>query len=471
MFQTRRTLSMVAAAAALALAPAPSDAQEFYADIQPIIQRSCMGCHTANGPGWNMEDAGAVYERRQLVAGMTLSRLMPPWLAEPGHQEYVGDMSLDEQDLETIRRWRDAGFPRGRRANDVAHTDHRWAHGHHAHAFQPNVSLEVLPGRSYLPNQEQSDDYRCFVVDWTETEPGYITGFRARPGNLAVAHHVVVHAVSPAMAARFHELDAAEEGDGYQCFGGGLPDRLGRRADREAYEAQYPGGLRELNLGHFWLAHWAPGMDGHVFPEGTGIRMEPGSALVVQLHYYSKDAPGQSDAGSRVEFMTQRTVERPAMHFAQTRNEWLGGEFNNSMVVRPGTKATYEVSDELTQLIPFISRITNVPREEITGLEIHAVNLHMHEHGHSGVITLTDGNGRKETLLSVPRWDLRWQRDFTLANPKIFDMQSLRGVRLNTECTFHNRTDQMVYGGYGSFDEMCFNFAYIAVQRAGQQDR
>jgi hypothetical protein len=468
MFQTRRALPVLAAAAALALVPAAAAAQDFHADIQPLIQRHCMSCHGASGPGWSMEDADATYERRQLIAAMTLTRLMPPWLAEPGHQEYVGDMSLGEAELETIRRWRDAGFPRGRPAGDVARTDHRYAHAsaaHHAHAFEPDLSLEVLPGRAYLPVQDRADDYRCFLVDWPSQEPGFVTGFRARPGNLQVAHHVVVHAVEPALVERFRELEAAEAGDGYQCFGGALPDRLGRRADREAYEARYPGGIRELNRGTFWLAHWAPGMDGHVFPEGTGIRMEPGSALVVQLHYYSKDAPGQSDAGSRVDFMTQRTVERPAIHFAQTRGEWLVSEQNRTMVVPPGEKATYEVSDPLADLLPLLARLTDVPQDRIRGLEIHSVNLHMHEHGHSGTISLTHGTGRKETLLSIPRWDLRWQRDFTLASPKVFDVENLRGVALTAQCTFHNRTDQMVYGGYGSFDEMCFNFAYIAVRR------
>jgi hypothetical protein len=88
----------------------------------------------------------------------------------------------------------------------------------------------------------------------------------------------------------------------------------------------------------------------------------------------------------------------------------------------------------------------------------------MHAYGHSGAISLTDGNGRKETLLSIPRWDIRWQRDFTLAEPKIFSRRDLRGVRLTAECTFRNPTEATVYGGYGSFDEMCFNFTYIAVQ-------
>jgi hypothetical protein len=279
-----------------------------------------------------------------------------------------------------------------------------------------------------------------------------------------VAHHVVVHAVAPELAARFRELDADEEGPGYQCFGGALPDRLGRRADRQAYEAKYPDGVRELDRGTFWLAHWAPGMDGHTFADGTGIRLEPGSALVVQMHYYAKDAPGERDAGGRLDFKTAATVERPAFHFSQTNSAWLAGERTGSMVVAPGDSATYEVSDPLEDLLPYIARVTGVAQERIGGLELHSVNLHMHAHGHSGEISLRDAMGRRETLLSVPRWDLRWQRDFTFVEPKVFTRRGLRGVTLTTSCTYQNKTEQMVYGGYGSFDEMCFNFSYIAVR-------
>jgi hypothetical protein len=385
---------------------------------------------------------------------------MPPWLAETGHQEYVGDRSLGEQALETIRQWRDDGFPLGQAVPDRA-AHHMGAH--HA-GFQPQISLETLPGGTYLPHQGRPDDYRCFVVDWTEKEPRFVTGFRALPGNLQVAHHVVVHAVTPELAGRFRELADEEEGPGYQCFGGALPDRLGQRAVREAYEARYPDGVRELSRGSFWLAHWAPGMDGHPFPEGTGILLEPGAALVVQMHYYGGAAPGQRDAGSRIEFQVAESVERPAFHFAQSRPEWLGGERNRTMVIPAGEMATYEVSDRLEELLPYIARVTQVPQEQITGLEVHSVNLHMHAFGHSGVIALTDGNGRRETLLSVPRWDLRWQQDFTFAEPKIFARRELRGVTLTAQCTFRNTTESTVFGGYGSFDEMCFNFAYIAVR-------
>ena len=111
-----------------------------------------------------------------------------------------------------------------------------------------------------------------------------------------------------------------------------------------------------------------------------------------------------------------------------------------------------------------MSYVTGVDEAEIQGLEIHSANLHMHAIGHSGEISLTDRNGKKEVLLSVPRWNLHWQRDFTFVEPKVFEKDDFDRTRITVECTFENPKDHAVYGGYGSDEEMCFNFSYIAVQ-------
>jgi hypothetical protein len=458
-----RALSAALAAAALLVLPAPGAAQEYYRDIRPVLVENCVQCHTEGGPAFSMEDPEEAFRRRAVIAAAILDRRMPPWLAEGGHQEYLGDPSLAEYVVSLVGEWRAGGFPKGDpRPDPVVTASHR-GHGMHG-AFTPDLSLEVLPGGSYLPDPSMSDDYRCFVVDWTPEERSFITGFRAVPGNTNVAHHVVIYAVAPEMAERFRELQEAEEGPGYQCFGGALPDRLGRRAERQAYEARYPDGLRELNRNHFWLAHWAPGMDGHVFPSGTGIPVEPGSAVVVQLHYYGAEAPGERDAGSRLEFMTAPGVERPAFHMSQTRGDWLAGEQNGSLVIPAGEMATYGLSEDLGDYLGYIAWVTGVEEERIQGLEIHSANLHMHAFGHSGVITFQDADGRREILLSVPRWDLGWQRDFTLLEPKIIPRDRLEGTTLSVQCTWLNPTDGPIYGGLGSYDEMCFNFSYVAVQ-------
>lgn len=450
----------------VATLPGSVAAQDYYTDVRPLLVRECAGCHSESGVAWSMEDPEATYGRASRIARAITERRMPPWLAEAGHQEYRGDRSLDAEAVEMVRRWADAGYPMGESRPDPARP-HPAVAGGMAHVFEPATSLDVLPDGPYLPRQDRPDDYRCFLVEWTGSDVSYMTGFRASPGNRNVAHHVVVHAVVPELADRFRELEAEEEGPGYQCFGGALPDRLGSREARRAYEARYPDGVRELSRGNFWLAHWAPGMDGHVFPEGTGVRLDPGTLLVVQMHYYSSDAPGESDADTHVDFMVEPRVERPAFHLSQTRGDWLGASRNETMVVPPGTQRSFEVVDNLGSLLGYISRITQVDQSRISGLELHSANLHMHSFGHSGRVSLRHATGRKETLLAIPRWDLAWQRDFTFTQPKVLGLEELEDTYLMVECTFENPTGEAVYGGYGSMEEMCFNFSYIAVRTGG----
>ncbi len=443
-----------AAAMTLAAVAAPAAAQDYYADVRPVLVERCMGCHTDDGIGWSMEDAEATYEERRMIARAVTAEMMPPWLAEAGHQEYLGDLSLDADVIGLVADWRDAGFPRGEPRPDPARRAATFT------AFEADVSSEILPGASYLPAQDMDDDYRCFVVDWNISEPTYVTGFRTLPGNAAVAHHTVVHVVEPDMVERFREIDDMTEGPGYECFGGALPSGF----DWDAYEARYEDGRRELANSEWWLTHWAPGMYGYRFPEETGILVRPGSGLVVQMHYYTKEAPNEADAGTRVEFETARSVTKPAFMLVQTRNDWLASERNGSMVIPAGEMATYSLTDDLDDYVGYAAYLADVDRERVQGFEIHSANLHMHAFGHSGDISLEHPSGRIETLLSVPKWNLHWQRDFAFAEPKVFDREALEDARLRVRCTYRNDTDRVVYGGYGSFDEMCFNMSYVAVQ-------
>ena len=434
--------------------PSALTAQDYYSDVRPVLVERCMGCHVEEGIGWSMEDAEETYAERRRIAGAVTMRKMPPWIAERGHQEYLDDLSLSDDVVGMVAAWRDAGYPKGAAVPDAPRS------GESPFAFEADLSLEVLPDGAYLPAQDMEDDYRCFLVDWDVDEPVYVTGFRAVPGNLDVAHHTVVRAVAPGMVDRFREIDAMVDGPGWECFGGSLPTSF----DWDAYESRYPDGRRELDENEWWLTHWAPGMNGHRFAEGTGILVEPGSALVVQMHYYTKEAPGERDFDTRVDFELESTVERPAFHLVQTDNDWLYGEDNGSMVIPPGEMATYVVDVDLDAWLSQAAYMADMEVSRIRGFEVHSANLHMHAYGHSGEITLTDENGRTEVLLSVPDWNLHWQRDFAFATPKIFSLEALGDTSIRVRCTYHNDTDEVVYGGYGSYEEMCFNFSYVALQ-------
>lgn len=439
----------------------PLAAQDYHGDVRPLIEKHCQGCHAASSLTFSFEDHDFAHSMGPAIVSATTERRMPPWLAEPGHQQYVDDPSLDQADLDMLKAWAAAGYPKGE-ATAYAGNGDRPAE---TSAFKAQIDLEVLPGDAYLPNPTRSDDYRCFVLDWPLQEPAYITGFRALPGNLRVAHHLVVFAIEPQMAARFKALQDDEEGAGYQCFGGAVPDRLGKADARAAYNEKYPDGVRELHRGNFWLAHWAPGMDGYAFPAGTGIPMRPGMAVVVQMHYYSAFAPGESDQGSRMQFTVAEHVDKPALHVPVTRFQWTDAAENGSMVIPAGQRTLYEVGYDFEMLSRYVARHTGLDEAEVAALQVHSANLHMHRHGAAGTISLTDHHGHKQILLRVPRWDLNWQRDFTFVEPKLTPRESFKQTRIAVECEFENATDEPVLGGYGSDEEMCFNFSYVAVIR------
>lgn len=455
----KSTSALVAVVLAFAFAQ-PASAQTYYEDVRPVLDQNCMTCHTEAGVAFSMEDAERTYRRRRAIGTTVADRLMPPWLAEPGHQQYVGDRSLSAADIKTITDWALADYPKGDPASyEVTEQAAAATEG----SFQPDVTLELIPGQSYLPAQDRDDDYRCFVTRWPETGPTYITGFRGAPGNLNVAHHIVLYAAGPEYADRFAELEDVEDGAGYTCFNGALPDELFDPERRAAYEEQYPNGLREISRANRWLAHWAPGMDGYAFPEGTGLPIESGSVVIVQLHYYSAHAPGESDSGTRMEFVTRPDVDRAAYNFPFTDNDWFQGREEGTMVVPPGENATYSLTASLDNLLPEIAHALDVDADSIQDLTIHSANLHMHKFGASGTISLTRSDGAEEMLLSVPVWDLGWQRDFEFVDPKHFTREDFANTRLTVTCTYHNPTENPVYGGLGSEDEMCFNLPYLSV--------
>ena len=429
---------------------------EFHADVMPLIDANCITCHASDGVSFSFEDPDKTYNFRAAIALAVRDDRMPPWLAEPGHQSYVDDYSLTADEKSLIAEWAAAGYPRAESASAVTAVAE-------SRIFDADWSVEVLQDGPYLPNQDSKDDYRCFIIDWPYDSDKYVTGFQAEPGNTRIAHHLVAHMIGPESVDLLKTLSEEEEGQGHQCFGGALPDRIDDDEVERQVEERFPGGWEKLVNDSYWLSHWAPGMYGIDFPKDTGILMRPGSAVVVQMHYFSAFAPGESDNNTIMHFKVADSVEKPSVNHPLTRNRWLYSKNNESMLIPPRESGTYETSVRFDNLAGYMAAALEIDREEISGIELQSANIHMHAFGASGVVSLLDKNGNKETLLSIPRWDLAWQRDFTFTEGKTIPRADFDSTRLIVECTFSNYTDEMVYGGYGSDDEMCFNFSYMSV--------
>src|SRR5437879_380457 len=116
-------ISVIAFAACVALsalvvgADSPRPAQVTFAkDVAPIFQAKCQECHQPNSIApmslISYQDARPwARSIRERVA----TRQMPPWHIDRsvGVQKFKNDLSLTDDQVETIVRWVDGGSPEG----------------------------------------------------------------------------------------------------------------------------------------------------------------------------------------------------------------------------------------------------------------------------------------------------------------------------------------------------------------------
>jgi hypothetical protein len=90
-------------------AAAQTRAVTFHEDVEPVLQKRCQTCHR---PGEAAPFSMLTYQdARPWASSMkkaVVSRMMPPWHAEPGIGHFGNDRRLPQADID-IARWADAG--------------------------------------------------------------------------------------------------------------------------------------------------------------------------------------------------------------------------------------------------------------------------------------------------------------------------------------------------------------------------
>ena len=88
----------------------------FSKDVAPIFQAKCQACHQPNSIApmsliTYQESRPWARSIRERVS----TRQMPPWHIDKsvGVQKFKNDMSLSDEQIDTIVRWVDAGAPQG----------------------------------------------------------------------------------------------------------------------------------------------------------------------------------------------------------------------------------------------------------------------------------------------------------------------------------------------------------------------
>ena len=185
----------------LAAPAAAAETPTFSKDVAPILQAKCQSCHQPNSiaPMSLMTFQEARPWARSIRERVS-ARQMPPWHIDKsvGIQSFKNDMSLSDEQIDTIVRWVEGGAPQGD-PKDLPPakppvTTNEWQgviNGFGA----PDV---VIKSSEYtMPAKHQDVWYRP-TSDIPITEPRWIRMVEIRPSNLKARktlHHSVAYQV------------------------------------------------------------------------------------------------------------------------------------------------------------------------------------------------------------------------------------------------------------------------------------
>jgi len=377
-----------------------------YAEhVAPLLMNNCTQCHVKGGiapfPLTNYDEtkpyAGLIKDR-------VVAREMPPFNPDNcGECNTFKDVHwLTSEEIATIAAWSDAQAPSGDLTK--APTPPAPSPG----LVEANATIDM--GVSYTPDASKSDDYRCFVVDPGLTTDTFITAYDIVPGDSRVVHHVIAFALDTANADTNAEaLDAADPGPGYTCFGG--PNVAASR----------------------FVAGWAPGGGATRFPKGTGLKLNAGRKMVLQIHYNL--AGGAFPDQTKMKAVLADTVAKEAL---------ISRIATNDINLPPGQPLVTATGEN------------TVPAMAGT-VTIWGVAPHMHQTGKTMHVE-SDHNGTKQCLLNVNNWDFHWQSFSMYDTPPTVSGGDI--MRITCGYDTSGRTT-VTTNGEGTENEMCIAFFYV----------
>jgi hypothetical protein len=405
----------------------------YWRDVKPIVDARCTRCHYDGGIApFALTAYDDVKNNAPLLKVKVMDKTMPPWLATQPCTDYQADRSLTDDQIKTLADWVDLGAPEGDPSvvgmplPDV---------GGGLSRVDQNLSLSM----PYTP-QLSPDEYRCFIVDWPATTTKYITGFRANPGNAKIVHHVIAYLAQPSDVASVQALDDADPAPGYTCFGG-------------------PGGSVQT-----WISGWAPGSMGSDFPPGTGLKIDPGSKVVIQVHYntlVTAPAPDQTSVDLKID----DTVTKQAYVLPWTNPQWISQQTMNIPAGMADASHTFSFDPS-----PYMGAITNGVIATNQPFTVYSASVHMHTRGTRGIVDIVRADQSRECMLDVEHWDFHWQGAYGFTTPKVVKP----GDQLYLECHWNNTASNQPLGpdgqplpvtdvnwGEKTTDEMCLGGFYI----------
>jgi Copper type II ascorbate-dependent monooxygenase, C-terminal domain len=400
-------------------------------DIEPLISSRCAVCHQTGGIGTiPLVTLDQVRMASAAVRNSVVSGRMPPWPASAACNTYAPDGSLSEVQKQQLVGWIDDGMPEGSTPDTPPAR---------AQALGlSRVDLTVNFAEAYTPTKSP-DEYRCFILDWPEQSVKYITGFNVKAGEPSLVHHANLFFVSPKSVATFEARDAATLGYGYECYTVPTP----------------------FNAELGWIGTFVPGSLGADFPGESGLKIEPGSKLLLQVHY--NISQGAKADRSSVQFSLTDRVNKVGTVQAWANPLWISQKTMRIPANDADVVHRFELDPTQFASVLDASFTDGQPLYAWMG------TMHMHQLGRSAKLEVRRKAGNAQCVVDIPQWNFDWQLPYTLQKP----VTIFPGDTLAVECHWNNsqQNQRQINGvqqqpkevnwGVNTEDEMCVGGVYF----------
>ncbi|HVQ15679.1 MAG TPA: cytochrome c, partial [Vicinamibacterales bacterium] len=264
--------------AAPALAADTPAKPTFSKDVAPIFQAKCQECHQPNSIApMSLISYQEARPWARSIKERVATRQMPPWHIDRsvGVQKFKNDLSLTDEQVETIVRWVDGGSlqgdPKDLPPAKPLVTDNEWQAVRDGFG-KPDL---VVKSSEYTMPAEHQDVWYRPMSDIPLNEPRWVKLVEIRPTNLK-SRKIIHHSIAYLVLNNDPEAVNTGTANGPDRFGG--DDLVNRRPQ---------------------LMEWAIGKGYDLFRPGTGKLLVPGEKISWDQHIHAvgEEVTGGSEIG------------------------------------------------------------------------------------------------------------------------------------------------------------------------------
>ena len=390
----------------------------FSADVWPILERRCVGCHQ---PGevapMPLTSYAEVRPWAHAIREAVLTRKMPPWHAAGATaHNFQNDRSLTDAEVRTIADWVTAGAPEGTPLKTAFHSTSEggWRLG------KPDIVIRVpgfhVPATGVLT-------YRYLITGGLFPKDVWIRAAEFRIEQRSVVHHINAYARGPESSY----LAGYPKGEIVPAT---IEARGRRREGEKVFDRRQQ------------LVGWEPGYRPMPWLADGAKQIRAGSDIVFEMHYSpnGKEVTDHSELGL---YLAEGPPRERVVAIDTLRDL--------DLAIPPGEgDVVSHASMVLAQTVKLVS-----------------VQPHMHRRGKSMEVRAVYLDGRSEVLISVPKYDFNWQTTYALREPLLLPA----GTKLESVARFDNSANNplnpdptvLVHWGDQTTDEMHIAFLELAV--------